>query len=256
MLRFGKLSLGILLGAFAGFLADAARADNVDLLSFNNISWDIGSSPTASPPVTISIQNMTAGSANAIFNGYDLEFNFTSTAGTGAVVLGSVANPTANAVISNFLTPPTTSGNYVGNTSSAGSTNYVVPSTGATNLVTVTFAYSGSGAFPAVGSTIGVFADRKVSDYLDFNGNTTAYANNLATNAQDVEIGTITVTPEPSTLALLGVGALLGVPGYLWRQTFDRSGQRLSVSDGYSFCFSPFLVDSAGTKTHLLPVVA
>ena len=184
MLRFGKLSLGILLGAFAGFLADAARADNVDLLSFNNISWDIGSSPTASPPVTISIQNMTAGSANAIFNGYDLEFNFTSTAGTGAVVLGSVANPTANAVISNFLTPPTTSGNYVGNTSSAGSTNYVVPSTGATNLVTVTFAYSGSGAFPAVGSTIGVFADRKVSDYLDFNGNTTAYANNLATDAQ------------------------------------------------------------------------
>ena len=111
-----------------------------------------------------------------------------------------------------------------------GSTNYKI-SNSPTNLVTVTF---GAGSIkPAVG-VWNVYAD---SGYSDYYNNDSSYDANFKNGVSKLPVdasgnyllGTVTVTgaPEPSTFALLGVGALLGVAGSLWRRR--RAAEQVGV---------------------------
>jgi hypothetical protein len=203
----------------AGFVG-TARADDVDLLSFGNINWNISSSPTTSPPVTIQIQN-TAASIDQVFHGYDLGLVFVPTFSTGSsMILNTATNPSTNSVVpwgsNNPVTSvvPSSGWNTVKGLAGVASQDYVVPNT-PTNLVTMTF---GPGTIPPAAGTWDVYSDYTWSDYFDHTGTvSTNYANNVSSNFL---LGTVTVTgaPEPSTLALLGVGAMLGVAGALWRR--------------------------------------
>jgi hypothetical protein len=198
--------------------ASVARADNVDLVGGNNLTWNIVTSPTASPTMTIQIQNQTASPVNQIFNGYDLGLIITRTSGSGSIVLSTAippANPSSNSIVPSWVGAPYVSGNYMNNEATSFNTNYVVPST-ATNLVALTFA---PGTTPTAGSTFQVLSDYNLSDYFNYNGGTTPYANNVSS---DFLLGTITIAPvpEPSTVVSLLSGlATLGIGwGYSWRR--------------------------------------
>jgi hypothetical protein len=208
----------------AGF-AGTARADAVDLLSFGNITWDLSQYPTASQPVPIQIQNL-AVSSSAIFNGYDLTFTYVRTAGTGGIGLNTAVNPAAGMAAIASLYAPTviTAQSYVNSASSVSNPlqDYAVPNS-KTDLVTVTFQPIGT---LSATSVFEVYANNTTgaTDYVDYTGTPHNFAN---CNSQFL-FGTITVTaPEPSTLALLGVGAMLGVSGYLWRRR--RSADQVGV---------------------------
>jgi hypothetical protein len=203
----------------AGF-AGIARADDVDLLSFNNITWNIAQSPTTSPSVTIQIQNAAASPTNQVFHGYDLGLIFVPTFSTNSsMILNTATNPSSNSVVdwgSNnpvMTVIPSSGWNTIKDLAGVAIQDYVVPNA-PTNLVTITFA---PGSIPPAAGTWNVYSDYKWSDYFNHTGAaTTPFANNVSSNFL---LGTITVAaPEPSTLALLGVGAMLGVSGYLWRR--------------------------------------
>ena len=241
----GKQRVAILAAVVLFASAAAAQADTMDnlvLLPFGNVNWNISTNPNASPSVAVAIEN-TVDSSDEIFGGYDLGVAFTTVLGSGKLATTAVANPTSNPVVPDFYTTfpklgiepdtGTGTGTFIGNTSSGGGL-YSVPTT-AVNLVTMEFD-SGSET-PSVGSIFDVWAKGATSplgdtDYVDNQGDYFTYGNasgnglGLANANGNVLLGTVTIqgVPEPSTLALLGVaGAGLAVCAL--RRIRRRNGQ-------------------------------
>ena len=205
MKMFDKTIQRALLAAALAACAVAARGDSVNLVGGGNLIWNIDANPTASPSVTFQIQN-TAASSNRIFNGYDLGLQVTLLGGSGQIASGSVSNPASNSIVPAwyFSTPvggADLSSNSVYNLAYDDALDFPVPDT-PTNLVTVNFRPGANP--PAPGSSFQILSDDSLSDYVNHSGNSTPYANNATGN---FVLDTITVTPEPSSLVLLGVAA-------------------------------------------------
>ena len=160
---------GLLTAGLVALIASAAAAqdnqDNVALVPFGNINWNIDTNPSASPSVTVAIEN-TVDSSDQIFWGYDLGVAFTTVSGSGklAVPVSSIANPASNPAVPDFYTTfpklgiePDTgagTGSLIGNTSQ-GAVLYSVPTTGV-NLVTM--AFNTGSVTPSVGSVFDIWA--------------------------------------------------------------------------------------------------
>jgi hypothetical protein len=226
---FGKTMMRCLLAVALVASAVAAQADTINLATGWNINWNIDTSPTLSPNQDIQIvsgNNGGTSATSAIFGGYDLGIGFSLASGAGGqIAVNSFTNPTATWAFdpsSGF--PPAGTGPfsspieqiYISNTSNSGGA-YSVPTT-PVSLVTLNFK-PGSTA-PAAGSVFDVWGIGGATaggdaDWLDSQGNSYNYGNTgSAVNGAngDVLLGTITitgtVTPEPSSLVLLGVAGL------------------------------------------------
>ena len=112
------LGFGLALAACVG-LAGVAQADTVNLLSFGNVNWNINTSPTTLPGVTIQIQNATTPAVNLIFNAYDLGFLYvlepTVPTGSGSIKVSTAANPLTNSIINNWVGGPNVNYYMLGN---------------------------------------------------------------------------------------------------------------------------------------------
>ncbi len=207
MFRTGTfVVLGLMAAGCAGFV-NVTQADTVNLVGGWNVNWNITANPTQSPSVPIQIQNAVA-SPDLIFNGYDLGLKFQLLSGGGSIALDAAANPSSNSIVPLWDEPSPRIGLNSGtmvldNDAYDDSLDDAVPDV-PTNLVTVNFM---PGAIaPTPGSVFEVLSDCNWSDYYDHTG---TIVNNYANNqTKDFELGTITVVPEPGSLALLGVAAV------------------------------------------------
>ncbi len=203
--------LRLLLPAALLASAVAAQADTIDLVGGWNINWNIVTSPAASPTQEIQIQNLTSPATNEVFNEYDLGLIFQRVEGSGQIALtaSNATNPSSDSIVPSWLGAPEfgTGANTFGagfealiGNEALQPMNYEVPDSPA-SLVTVDFA-PGAVA-PAPGSVFDVYSDDGYSNYIDSTGTlVTPYANNTSSNFL---LGTITVVPEPDSLALAGV---------------------------------------------------
>ena len=214
-------------------MAAVAQADNINLASFGNVTWN----PTTTPggiSENIQIENQAA-SANEVFSGYDLGLGFTLVSGSGKLAVSSYANPASNAA-ADFGSLPNFGATFdvgagfgiqAGNSSNT-SSNFSV-GTSPVNLLNVTI---GAGSVtPSAGSEFDVWGSGATngeennggfSDYEDNQGDVFPFANTgaVVNTEGDVLLGTITIAgavPEPSSLVLLGAAAL-GLMGYFIRR--------------------------------------
>jgi hypothetical protein len=221
-----KALVGLLLAVPLAAFALEARADSVNLVGSWSLAWDVNLNPAESPSVTIQIENAAA-SSNRVFNGYDLGLKFNRLSGSGEIALGGGSNPTVNSIVPSWFYPIPLGGAAMNtdtllNVAYDNSLDYSVPDT-LTDLVLLEFVPGPTP--PAPGSVFQVLSDFRLSDYVDHLGNSTPYANNVT---QDFVLGTITVTPEPSSL-VLGVAALaFGIVGRI--ANTRRRNQPTSVS--------------------------
>jgi hypothetical protein len=203
--------LRVILAAALMASAVVAQADTVNLVGGWNITWNIYTS-SVSPTQDIQIQNATTPVTNSIFNGYDLGLIFQRASGSGQIGLASASNPVSNSFPAGGFSWATPISIGTGlNTNGAGfealignealaDMDYEVPNLD-TSLVTVDF-LPGS-TTPTPGSVFDVYSDHSFSDYVNASGTlSTPFANNTTSN---FPLGTITVVPEPGSLALLGV---------------------------------------------------
>ena len=218
--------LRVILAAALVASAGAVRADTVNLVGGWNMTWYITNS-LVSPTEAIQVQDATT-PATPVFWGYDLGLIFQRVEGSGQIALDTASNPSSNSIVPSWLFPAPTLGS--GLNGGAGSeayiyseaatfTNYDVPNS-ATDLTMVDFMPGSSQ--PTPGSVFDVYSDSGFSDYVDSGGTSTPYANNATSNFL---LGTITVVPEPGTMALLGV-ACLGLLVYTARRRVRRRDAR------------------------------
>jgi len=202
--------------------AVSARAvqDDVNLVGGWGISWN---GQGTSPSQDIKIYDNTT-PANGVFDGYELGLIFQRVSGSGELALNSALNPTSNSIVGSWSTTPAPTVTPFSDVYGAGieqeianvpytSGTYTVPPlSSAASLVTVNFTASSVGASGAVFDVWaddgnGVDGANGWSDYDQKGGGTTNYTD---CNTSNFLLGTVTVTatPEPSSLVLLGVAGL------------------------------------------------
>ncbi len=234
----GKIMLRSLLAATVAGWVGTARADNINLVPFGNVNWNIQSNPSGISE-NIAIENQ-AVSADKVFSGSDLGVSFTSVSGTGKLAVASYTDPPAPEAADFYPTFPPAgtepdtgagTGVLISNTSESNS-NFSVPTT-PVNLVTMEFDVGSE--MPTPGSEFDVWAVGAATqggdtDYVNVNfpGVSFPYANTgpLVSNG-NVLLGTITITavPEPGSLVLLGVAGAGFVVYYARRRIRRRPAQ-------------------------------
>jgi hypothetical protein len=216
-LRFRWLAILLALG----WTGNASAA--IMLQSFGNLTWDRILSPSGSATVTIPIS--WDGSGDASLDGFNLgvmitKSTDTSTPTTDLTVGSTVTFPTTNAVFPAFYTPapsvtPVATGvtGIQGAISSLGSAD-VTLTTSPVNALVFNFASPTSDAL----GVYNVYATKDFSVYFDSLTGLGDYDGAPFSNASSSNylLGTVTVVPEPGTIAGLATGGLC-VVGMAWR---------------------------------------
>ena len=140
----------------------AAKADNLDLVSFGNVNWNPNTNPNFSE--NIQIQN-TANTGDLVFNGYALGLSFGTVSGAGKLAVASYSNPATNPAVPNFDSPIPPAGTepddgagvraYISNSNST-TASYSIPTT-PVNLLTMEF--EAGSVMPTVGSVFDIWAN-------------------------------------------------------------------------------------------------
>jgi hypothetical protein len=199
--------------------ATARAADSIRLPTGLNLNWNINSQPSGSDFLVIPIANDSP-SGSPILAGWDLNLEVVPEAGaTGTLSIDSatVAFPGNNNVLSTAngpaltVTPSGTPSTTVqlDALDTVQNSAEVVPSIA--NLVQLRF----TSADAAGNFTLEAISNGSATAWSDESGNNIAFTN----EGSVINLGTVSVVPEPSSLLLAALSAM-GIAGY-------RGGRRL-----------------------------